>query len=404
MDKAVIPIDCIIFGGGVAGLFALDKCLSSGIRAILLESKSLGTGQTIDSQGIIHGGLKYAITGHGAKAASAIKDMPAIWRLCLAGESKPNLHKVVMRSDFCHVWRTDSIRSKLGWIAAKLALRTKPILLDEDELPSALQGIDGAVARIDEQVIEPRSLLEVLGRQLDEHILQTVEGGVEISRLDDGWLVQLLNPKTGEPLDLFANKIVLTAGSGNSHLRSLFGLEPNKAQVRPLQMVMARGNLPVLNGHCIDGAKTRVTITTSKDYANRSVWQIGGQLAEDGIDVLPEKLIKHAAQEIQEVLPNIDLQDIEFTTYMTTRAEPYARGNRPSDISIIEEKNVLTCWPIKLAFAPRLAEEIVARISASPNEEQNSVADFASWPSPNVALPPWETDQPWSTLETAASS
>ena len=74
--------------------------LSSGVHAILLESKSLGTGQTIDSQGIIHGGLKYAITGHGGRAASAISEMPAAWRSCLAGEEKPDLQNVVMRSDF----------------------------------------------------------------------------------------------------------------------------------------------------------------------------------------------------------------------------------------------------------------------------------------------------------------
>ena len=152
-------------------------------------------------------------------------------------------------------------------------------------------------------------------------------------------------------------KIVLTAGSGNSHLRTLFGLEAGKTQSRPLHMVMARGDLPVLNGHCIDGAKTRVTITTTKDYASRNVWQIGGQLAEDGIDVLPKTLITHAVDEIHAVLPNVNLQGIEFITYMTTRAEQNTRGNRPNDISIIEENNVLTCWPTKLAFAPRLAIE-----------------------------------------------
>ena len=399
MANANIQLDCIIFGGGVAGLFALDKCLSSGVHAILLESKSLGTGQTIDSQGIIHGGLKYAITGHGGRAASAISEMPAAWRSCLAGEEKPDLQNVVMRSDFCHLWRTDSIRSKLGWIAAKFALRTKPVILDQDELPVALQGVTGTVARLAEQVIEPRSLLEVLSRQLEGHLFQTVEGGVEVSPLDDGWLIQLLNPETGEPLDLCAKKIVLTAGSGNSHLRTLFGLEAGKTQSRPLHMVMARGDLPALNGHCIDGAKTRVTITTTKDYANRNVWQIGGQLAEDGIDVLPETLITHAVDEIHAVLPNVNLQGIEFITYMTTRAEQNTRGNRPNDIAIIEENNVLTCWPTKLAFAPRLAVEIVTRLGVEPSNQDDAMAQFPSWPSPTVALPPWESDQPWTTLE-----
>lgn len=403
MATAVTPMDCIIFGGGVAGLFTLDACVRKGMRVVLLESKALGTGQTIDSQGIIHGGLKYAITGNGSRSASAIKDMPTVWRKCLAGESLPNLQHVVMRSDFCHVWRTDSIRSKLGWIAAKFALRTKPVILDPDELPHALQGIQGSVARLGEQVIEPRSLLEILSHNMTENILQTAEGGVEVSRLEDGWLIQLLNPETGEPQDIFTKKVVLTAGSGNAQLRTLFSLEAGKTQARPLHMVMARGDLPVLNGHCIDGAKTRVTITTTKDYADRWVWQIGGQLAEDGIHLVPEKLIQRAVNEIKEVLPNVDLSGAEFTTYTTTRAEQFTRGARPSDISILEENNVYTCWPTKLAFAPRLADEIIRRIGPKNDSEPVRIKEFSSWPTPVVALPPWEHDQPWTPIEVVQS-
>lgn len=401
MANANIPLDCIIFGGGVAGLFALDKCLSRGLRAVLLESKSLGTGQTIDSQGIIHGGLKYAITGDDADSAMAIKEMPTIWRRCLAGESMPDLTNVVMRSEYCYLWRTDSLRSKLGWIAAKLALRIKPKILDHDELPEALQGMNNSVARLDEQVIEPRSLLEVLCHKLDRHLLQTVDGGVEISRLDDGWQVRLLNPETGNPLDLNAKKIVLTAGHGNLCLREVFGLETNKTQSRPLHMVMARGNLPIINGHCIDGSTTRVTITTTQDYAGRFVWQIGGQLSEHGVHQSPKELICHAADELRAVLPNVNFDQAEFKTYKTSRAEQNLHGSRPHDISILEENDVLTCWPTKLAFAPRLADEIVNRIGNTCHDDETELSLFATWPSPTVALPPWETDQPWSTLETA---
>jgi len=399
MPEAVIEVDCVIFGGGVAGLFTLHQCLASDLRAILLESNSLGTGQTIDSQGIIHGGIKYAITGSGDHSATAIREMPLIWRRCLAGETTPDLTNVVLRSDYCHIWRTDSIRSKLGWFAAKLALRTKPQLLDQEELPKVFRRIKGPVARLDEQIIEPRSLLEVLSHDLSTYLLQTSDGGVEVSKLDDGWLIQLLNPETGDPLTVRTKKVVLTAGKGNQQLRDIFGLTPNKTQVRPLHMVMARGNLPVINGHCIDGAKTRVTITTTKDYADRIVWQVGGQLAEDGTRKTPEELICHAAKELQAVLPTVDFSTTEFLTYFTTRAEENMDGNRPTDISILEEQNVLSCWPTKLAFAPRLAEKIAGQISPAVHDNELDHNTLASWPSPTVALPPWESDRPWSSIE-----
>ncbi len=395
-----MPIDCVIFGGGIAGLFILDRFLQEGIKTLLLESKALGTGQTIDSQGIIHGGLKYAITASGANSASAIREMPLLWRRALAGESLPDLQKVSIRSDFCYLWRTDSMTSKLGWLAAKLALRTKPTVLEESELPPALHGIPGTVARLNEQVIEPRSLLEVMGSNLEQNILKTAEGGVEVSKADNGWLIRLLNPETGEPLDIITKKVILTAGSGNSKLRELFQLEPHKTQKRPLHMVLARGDLPILNGHCIDGSKTRITITSTEDYAGRNVWQIGGQLAEEGVHMTSNELICHTARELQEVLPAISLEGTEFMTYLTTRAEQNSKGRRPADISILKENNIFTCWPTKLAFAPRLATEITKLFEKSELKDIE-IESLNTWPRPQVALPPWESDQPWTTLEMA---
>jgi glycerol-3-phosphate dehydrogenase len=399
MQSKPIPLDCLIFGGGVAGLFTLDACLSSGHSALLLESNALGTGQTIDSQGIIHGGLKYAITGKNAKSALAIREMPLLWRRCLAGERKPDLTNVVVRSEYCHVWRTASLKSKLGWIAANMALRIKPQILDEDELPLFFQGMHGNVARLDEQVIDPRSLLEVLSHSLDKNILQTASGGVEFSRKDGQWLVQLLNPKTGDPVDLLPKRIVLSAGSGNRMLRESLGLPTGKTQERPLHMVMVRGDLPILNGHCIDGAKTRVTITSTQDYAGRTIWQVGGALAEDGVNTTPDALIAHTVKELELVLPHVDFKNAEFATYFTTRAECNSKGARPSDICVLQDEDILTCWPTKLAFAPRLANEIVSLLSppeyASPIQHECLV----NWPRPTVALPPWEIDQQWVTTQ-----
>ena len=58
-----LPIDTLIFGAGVAGLWLLDELLRAGRDAWLIESRALGAGQTVASQGIIHGGLKYTLAG-----------------------------------------------------------------------------------------------------------------------------------------------------------------------------------------------------------------------------------------------------------------------------------------------------------------------------------------------------
>ena len=77
--------DIVIFGGGIAGLWLLNRLRDEGYQAILLETNGLGSGQTLASQGIIHGGLKYALGGNLTGAANVIASMPAHWRRCLDG-------------------------------------------------------------------------------------------------------------------------------------------------------------------------------------------------------------------------------------------------------------------------------------------------------------------------------
>ena len=53
----LLDVEVVIFGGGIAGLWLLDELHRAGMTTLLLEAHELGSGQTIASQGIIHGGL-----------------------------------------------------------------------------------------------------------------------------------------------------------------------------------------------------------------------------------------------------------------------------------------------------------------------------------------------------------
>ena len=63
MSNVSATVDIVILGGGVSGLWSLNRLRQSGYNAILIESTKLGSGQTRYAQGIIHGGTKYALTG-----------------------------------------------------------------------------------------------------------------------------------------------------------------------------------------------------------------------------------------------------------------------------------------------------------------------------------------------------
>jgi glycine/D-amino acid oxidase-like deaminating enzyme len=382
-----VQLDVLIFGGGVAGLWALDELRRAGYTALLLESNALGGGQTVAAQGIIHGGFKYKWTLKGRNSAKAIAAMPSLWRDCIAGHREPKLSGTRVRSEFCYIWGARSQWSRFVAWAAGFGLRVKPRTLPRDEWPAPLKGSAGRVYQLGEQVIDPVSLVSDFARR-NERLIRKFD----LSNLNfEQNQVQI------DGLDLHPNFVVFAAGEGNAILREKAGLPASAMQRRPLQMVMVRGkDLPMFFGHCIGGTKPRATITADVDSAGRTVWQIGGEPAESGVKMSRHDLIRHTKRELTDILPGIDLTGAEWATYTINRAEAATAGGiRPDDAQLIEEGNVLTAWPTKLALAPRLAEQILARIGP-PAGNSSDLRDVQGWPRPAVAPPPWERDVEWS--------
>ena len=398
-----LGVDAAIFGGGAAGLWLLDELRRAGFAAVLLEAHELGAGQTIASQGIIHGGLKYTLGGLFTPSARAISEMPASWRRCLAGESKPDLSNTRLRAEFCHLWQTTSITSRLAMIGARAGLRVVPVKLSDDQRPAALADCPGVVARLDEQVIEPASFLNDLREQHRARIVRIdAEHGLEfVSDPAQGVsLIRLINPETGDPLDVRPGMVIFAAGAGNEALRSSARLANGAMQRRPLHMVLVRGrgDLPVLNGHCVDGATTRATITSTRDFSGRTIWQVGGKIAEDGAQLESHELARHARSELQAILPGVEFAGTEWASYRVDRAEPKMRsGKRPEDSFAMREGNVITAWPTKLALAPALAIQVLSLMEDAKRQAGSGSLESSlkNWPRPVVALPPWEIISSW---------
>ena len=61
--STTLDTDICIIGGGVAGLWLNARLRKAGYHTVLIERGALGGGQSVKSQGIIHGGIKYALGG-----------------------------------------------------------------------------------------------------------------------------------------------------------------------------------------------------------------------------------------------------------------------------------------------------------------------------------------------------
>lgn len=396
---AELQVNAVIFGAGAAGLWTLDAVRRTGRSALLLEATALGDGQTISSQGIIHSGLKYSLHGLLTSAAREARDAVELWKQCFAGTGVPDLSGVKILSPACYLWGTDSAASKIGMLGARIGLRSTPQNVPPAERPAALAKCSGAVYRIDEEVLSPQSFLENLAapnRDAIFHYDATVPVEFDQSAPGNVRAVTVASPGIGERLTVAADYFLFTAGNGNADLRTRAGFPSEKMQRRPLHVTLARGPLPEFYGHCIEGAKTRITITSGRDAEGRTVWQIAGNLAEDCVAMDREALILKAQQEVAATLPAVDLHGTEWTTFRIDRAEGSTlTGGRPDSFKLFTDGNVLTAWPTKLVLAPKLAAELASFVVQASPRTASLVELNATWPHPAVAPPHWDRPQTW---------
>jgi glycine/D-amino acid oxidase-like deaminating enzyme len=399
---ARLDVDVAIFGGGCAGLWLLDDLRRRGLRVLLLEAGDLGSGQTASAQGILHGGLKYSLAGLLSSSARMVREMPAVWEESLCGKAEPDLSTVRSRAAWCYLWRGQSLKSWTSMLAAVTALQVKPTPLDESAIPAPLAACPRPLYRLDERVIDPASFLEVLAHRNRGLIWQIdARDGLafanEAASATPG--IQLRHPRTKAAVQLSPRSIVLAAGEGNAGLREQLGLPSDVMQRRTLRVALVRGELPVLNGHCVDGAKTRVTITSDVDSAGRCVWQLGGQISEVGVGLPREEFLKLAHSELAAVLPGWQMPSLEWAEFSVDRAErSTSDGLMPGDVQILRDGNVLTVWPTKLVMAPLLSRRLLDLLevpaSASASDWLGALA-IHDWPAPQVALAPWQRELTW---------
>lgn len=384
MHPDTTAIDVLIVGGGVLGLFTLDRCVARGASALLVESSALGSGQTCASQGIIHAGTKYALGGEIGDDAHAVATAAQAWGSMLerSDGNLPDLRDSKVLTDHCHLWRTSSLIGAAGLVAARLALRSKPVALGKEQRPAWLDEVNGDVLALPELVVDPMSVLEVLANR---HQSRLALGEVTCIAQDHGGVT--VEIAAAQRTSIRARRVVLAAGSGNEALALLAGVDA-PMQRRPLRQAMLRGPMPMAFGHCIDGAKTRMTVTSDSASSGATIWHIGGQLAEAGVRMSEVEFQEHAISEVRHCIPGITLKGCEFASYLVDRAEPAtAGGKRPSNAHAASVGSITVAWPVKLVLAPALAGEIANSLEVSGDSQR-------SWPrgipAPQLARRPWE--------------
>jgi glycerol-3-phosphate dehydrogenase len=390
--------DIVILGGGIAGLWMLNHLTAKGYSVLLLESTALGNGQSVASQGIIHGGLKYALGGTLSGTANAIAGMPDRWRSCLAGNDPVDLTGCRLLSDHYYMWSEGSYRSKLKTFLGSKSLAGKVEVVADTGYPDqlAMARGQGSLYRLPDFVVDTVSLLETLARGNEDRIFKI--DPAQLKFVQQGENRELLVKADDSEITLTAQRYIFAAGEGNAGLLKAGELSSPEMQRRPLNMVIVRkASLPRLFVHCIGdnfSLTPQLTLTSHSCNDGRVAWYLGGEVAESGVSRTDSEQIEEAGRSLQRLFSWVDLSDAEWACLRIDRAEGRQRGrHRPDSVFLEASGNVLVTWPTKFTLSPALADEVCDALSSQgikPEMECRSELLAASLNSATVAAPPWE--------------
>ena len=392
--------DVVVVGGGIAGLWTANRLAQKGLSVVVLESRALGGGQTLASQGILHGGVKYGIDGANREVALRLKGLPPRWLACIVGQGELDLKGIRVLAQEQYLWSRDLLLGGFASAMARKAMQGEVQDVPKQRWPEVFRSNPptGSLYAVKEVVLDILSVVAALSKPLRGNL---VAGDIKRFLSQDPGLeaieVTLLD---GVEVRFEANAFVFTAGTGNERASEALGFGSAATQRRPLRMVMARGMEFPVYGHCVTASpKPRATIT-SHPHASAWVWYLGGEIAEKGVSLSPAEALERTRVEMRSIFPSVRWGGVEWACHDVDRAEPLdSKGHLPHEPRLLATGNTLIAWPAKLVYAPLLADRVLTSptILNIPSSSRPS-SDFSALPQAVAGCFPWQLPLAWTRL------
>lgn len=393
-------IDILISGAGIAGLWLFHRLRRAGYSVLLLEGNTIGCGQTVASQGIIHSGLKYAFAGQLNALAKSISAMPDVWRAALRGDGPVDLSSARVQANSQYLLIPSGFMGGLIGLVTQRALGNNVHKLNRNEWPDgiAATGFDGTVIFMDEPVLDiPSALAALVGG--DAAFIRKADILNDVTWEQDS-AGNITAAKIGD-MRIVARQYIFTAAGANHPLAERLGHAAGlSTQKRPLLMGMMRGAPGELYAHCVGPSdKPVMTVTTHRHRDGDLVWYLGGNVAERDKESDPDTVYSATRAALEKYMPSVDLSRVQWSVLPVDRVEGKSAtaGHLPDTPTIHASRNALYCWPTKLTFAPMLSDQVVSHLNRhgiAPDQNTPDAGVFDSLPPCPITETPWD-DAVW---------
>ncbi len=416
-EITTINLDIGVIGGGIAGLWLANRLTTLGYQTALFEKTALGSDQTVASQGMIHGGIKYTLAGSLTGASESVADMPNYWKQCLAGNGDVDLTSAKILSDHFYFWSSNSASSKMSTFFASKAVHGRVDKVTAENYPSVFQDpeFSGQVYQLQDIVLDVPSVISALKEPIEKRLFLLPENVAEWHVNEQGDAELHIDPHVttspnGNPNNspnnrkviVRAKRFIFSAGKGNNNLLTALNIKKPEMQTRPLHQVWVKHDYShQFFGHCLGPDSTpRLSISSHPCLDGKTVWSLGGSIAENGVKQSEAEVIAAAKKEIKSLFPWLDFSNAEFIAVRIDRAEAKQRNFLRPDKAFVKQasdvNNVLVAWPTKLTLAPNLTNEVISllkksNIKTSDNNTDELISNTLKFlDHPSISLPPWE--------------
>ena len=387
-----VQVDCLIFGGGISGLWLLNRLRQQGYSALLLNDGLLGGHQTLNSAGMIHGGLKYGLSA--LNHDEHLDDMPTLWQQCLQGTGEIDLSTVHLLAKEQHLWAEPDLTAQTALFLTAHLLTGKVNKLAKNNHPTLFKNFSfkGDVYQLEHPVIDPVSLVEVLAKPHLDCIYAVPAANVHIETNDKQHSKAIFIHQGKIQTRIRARHVFFAGGEGNAELLHKIGIITPMMNVKPVHMLcLQHERLPSFYGHCL-GAQRKARLTISTHPVNgQNMWYIGGEEAEDGVERDEKLQTATMLEELKTLLPWQSLQGARYKTVLINRIYPQERrllSAAKAHVQFIGNNGLI--WPTRLILAPNAAHQVLKHLQQHKELPQHPQPDALPLHKPTLGHPVWE--------------